>query len=95
MVETIAVKLNLSPEELARRSLRVYLEKRLRLVESQLLTLTRRYGVETVTALDALIAEGKLKESAAFEDASPREVAEFDDLESERETLLESLKTVA
>jgi hypothetical protein len=90
MYETIAVKLNLSPEELARRSLRVYLEKRLRLVESQLLTLTRQYGVETVTALDALIAEGKLKESAAFED-----FFEFDYLESERETLLESLKTVA
>ncbi|MCJ7749882.1 MAG: hypothetical protein MUQ65_02120 [Armatimonadetes bacterium] len=89
MYEAIAVKLNLAPEELSRRSLRLYLENRLRLVESQLLDLTRRYAVETVTELDALIAQGKVTEAEAFEDTF-----EFDYLESERDTLLESLETL-
>ena len=89
MYEAIAVKLNLPPEELARRSLRLYLENRLRLVESQLLDLTRRYAVETVTELDALIAQGKVTEAEAFED-----YFEFDYLESERDKLLESLETL-
>jgi hypothetical protein len=89
MYETIAVKLDLSPEELERQSLYVFLRHRLRLVESQLLELARRYGVETVAELDALVRRGDIHEAEAFED-----YFEFDALEAERDAILEALETL-
>jgi hypothetical protein len=90
MYEDVAAKLDVSPEELERESLRLFLEHRLRLVESELLTLARRYGVQTVGELDALVQAGRLHEAEAFED-----YFEFDHLEAERDVLVESLKDVA
>ena len=90
MYEAIATKLDISPEELERESLRLFLENRLRLVESQLLELGRRYGVKTVGDLDDLISEGKVHEAQAFED-----LFEFDYLEDERDRLMESLEELA
>jgi hypothetical protein len=87
MYEEIAMKLQLPAEELERRSLRLYLRTQLRLVESQLLDLARRYGVETVTELDSLVQTGKIREAEAYED-----YFEFDHLEAERDTLLTSLR---
>lgn len=87
MYEEIAVKLQLSPNELERESLRLFLNHRLRLVESQLLGLARKYRVETVTELDALVQSGRVHEAEAFED-----YFEFDHLEAERDALLDSLK---
>jgi len=88
--ETIAPKLELSPKELERESLKLFLKHRLRLVESQLLRLARQYGVETVAELDALVRNGHVHEAEAFED-----YFEFDHLEAERDALLESLQELA
>jgi len=63
MYETIAPKLSLTPQELERESLRVFLDHRLRLVESQLWELAQRYGVQTVTELDERIQRGDFHES--------------------------------
>ena len=82
MYDTIALKLKLSPQELERDSLR--------LVESQLLSLATRYGVRTIAELDKLVQSGQVHEVEAFED-----YFEFDNLEAERDTLLESLKELA
>ena len=90
MYEDVALKLQLSPEELERESLRLFLRHRLRLVDSQLLALARRYGVETVNELDALIQAGQVHETEAFED-----YFEFDHLEAERDALLDSMKELA
>ena len=90
MYEDVALKLQLSPEELERESLRLFLRHRLRLVDSQLLALARRYGVETVNELDALIQAGQVHEAEAFED-----YFEFDHLEAERDALLDSMKELA
>ncbi|MCL7454739.1 MAG: hypothetical protein M8467_17010 [Anaerolineae bacterium] len=90
MYEDVAIKLQLSPEELERESLRLFLQHRLRLVESQLLGFARRYGVQTVTELDALVQQGQVHELEAFED-----YFEFDHLEAERDALLDSLKELA
>jgi elongation factor P--beta-lysine ligase len=59
----------------------------LRLVESQLLNLARKYGVKTVTELDAMVQSGQVHEAEAFED-----YFEFDHLEAERSALRDSLK---
>ena len=90
MYEEIAVRLQLSPEELERESLRMFLNHRLRLVESQMLALARRYGVDSVTELDALVQSGQVHEEDAFED-----YFEFDHLEAERDVLVDSLKELA
>jgi hypothetical protein len=61
MYEIIALKLNLSPQELEKASLQLFLTRQLRLVESQLLNLARKYGVKTVTELDALVQGGRVR----------------------------------
>jgi hypothetical protein len=90
MYEDVALRLQLSPEEVERESLLLFLKHRLRLIESQLLGLVRRYGVQTVTELDALVQKGLVHEAEAFED-----YFEFDHLEAERDALLDSLKELA
>lgn len=88
--ESIALKLQLSPQELERESLRLFLSHRLRLIESQILSLAHKYGVRTVTELDELVQSGQIHKAEAFED-----FFEFDQLEAERDTLLDSLKELA
>ena len=87
MYESIASKLQLSPQELEQASLRLFLNHKLRLMESQLLSLARKYDVQTVAELDELIKSGRVHEAEAFED-----YFEFDRLEAERDVLLDSLK---
>ena len=87
MYESIASKLQLAPQDLEQASLRLFLNHNLRLVESQLLGLARKYGVQTVTELDELIERGQVHEAEAVED-----YFEFDHLEAERDVLLDSLK---
>lgn len=84
--EAVAAKLGVAPRELEEDSLRLYLRHRLRVVESQLLDLQRRYGVDTIAALDALVRSGKLHEAETFED-----YFELDRLEAERERLTSAL----
>jgi hypothetical protein len=86
MYENIASKLRMSAEKLQHESLHLFLNHRLRLIESQLLDLTRKYGVHTVTELDDLVQSSQIREAEAFED-----YFEFDRLEAERDALLESL----
>ncbi|MEA3310267.1 MAG: hypothetical protein U9Q70_12270 [Chloroflexota bacterium] len=90
MYKNIALKLQLSPQELERQSLRLFLRYQLRLIESQLLNLGRKYGVRTVAELDALVQNGQAHEANTFED-----YFEFDHLEAEREALLSSLQELA
>lgn len=86
LLDEVAVRLNLTPAQLERESLRVYLERRLRLVESELFALAQRYGVNTVDELDQAIRAGRFHESDAFED-----FFRFDYLEAEIDSLQELL----
>jgi len=88
--EVVASRLGMPPEDLEKASLRVFLERRLRLIESRLFELSRRYGVANVEELDRLIQSGGLHEAEAFEG-----YFEFDNLEAERERLEASLKELA
>jgi len=90
MYESIALRLRLPPQELERESLRLFLRHRLRLIESQLLSLAHRYDVRTITELDGLVQSGQIHEAEAFED-----YFEFDHLEAERDVLLDSLGELA
>lgn len=70
--------------------MRLFLNHNLRLVESQLLSLAHKYGVQTVAELDELVRGGRIHEAEAFGD-----YFEFDHLEAERDVLLDSLKELA
>jgi len=85
--ESVAIKLQLTPEELERKSLRLFLIHRLRSLETQMLEFSRKYGVKTVVELDELVQSGKLHESETYED-----YFEMDHLEAERDITLELLK---
>lgn len=89
LTEEIARKLDIDPRLLEKESLQVYLEAKKRQVEAGLFRLAKKYGVQTVEELDALILQGKLHEAEAFEDFFA-----FDHLESERDRLREALETV-
>jgi hypothetical protein len=88
-IEQIAQKLETEPQTLERESLRLYVEKKVRVVESELLRLAHKYGVQNVTELDEMIRQGKYHEDEAFED-----YFEFDNLESERDTLVSVLESL-
>jgi hypothetical protein len=89
LIEQIAQKLETEPQTLERDSLRLYVERKLRIIESELLRLAHKYGVQNVTELDEMIRRGKYHEDEAFED-----YFEFDNLESERDTLVSVLESL-
>jgi len=89
LIEQVAQKLETKPQTLERESLKLYVEKKLRVIESELLRLAHKYGVRNVTELDEMIKQGKYHEDEAFED-----YFEFDNLESERDTLVSVLESL-
>ena len=88
-IEQIAQKLETEPQTLERESLRLYVERKIRVLESELLRLAHKYGVQNVTELDEMIKQGTYHEGEAFED-----YFEFDNLESERDTLVGVLESL-
>ncbi len=86
LLEQVATQLNILPDKLERESLKVYLQRNLRLVESELFRLSQRYGVRNVTELDEKIQQGAFHENETFDD-----LFRFDHLESERRKYIEIL----
>jgi len=89
ILEKLAKDLQMEPDELMKESLEVFLKRRLKVVESELFLLTKRYGVLDVREFDKMVQEGRLHEQEAFED-----YFKFDNLEAERDLLLENLKSL-
>jgi len=87
LIEQVAQRLQTKPEVLERDSLKLYLEKKLRVIESELFLLAHRYGVGGVAELDDMIKGGKFHEDEAFED-----YFDFDYLEHERDKFLKLLE---
>ena len=86
LLNDIAEKFDTTPEQIQQESLRLYLERRKRFVESELLALGFRYDVQTVEQLDSAIKSGRFHEAEAFED-----YFRFDYLESELDSVRELL----
>jgi hypothetical protein len=89
LTDAIARKLGIAPKELERESLQAYLEARRRQVEAQLFQLATKHGVRTVQEFDAAVQEGKIREAEGFEDFFA-----FDQLEAERDKILEALNSL-
>jgi hypothetical protein len=79
----------MEPDELMKESLEVFLKRKLKVIESELFLLAKKYGVLDVQEFDKMIQEGRFHEREAFED-----YFKFDNLEAERDLLLEHLKSL-
>jgi len=85
-LKDLAKDLRMKPDELMKESLERFLRHRLKVVESELFLLAKRYGVSNVQELDKMIQEGRFHEQDAFED-----YFKFDNLEAERDLILQHL----
>lgn len=74
---------------LEQKSLKVYLRNRLKEVEVQLFTISKKYGVKDIFDMDKKIKEGKLTESCL------EDYQEMDGLEDEKDHLVEALNKLA
>ncbi|MCK5508216.1 MAG: hypothetical protein KAI50_06815 [Desulfobacterales bacterium] len=86
-LECLAKDLHLEPEVLLRASLETFLKRKLKVIESELFLLSRKYGVRSVVEFDNMVKEGKLHEEDSFED-----YFKFDNFEAEKERILNHLE---
>lgn len=89
ILEKLAKDLRMEPDELMKESLEIFLKRKLKVIESELFLLAKKYGVLDVQEFDKMIQEGRFHEREAFED-----YFKFDNLEAERDLLLEHLKSL-
>jgi len=87
VIDTVAKELHINPKQLLKESLKVYLEKRLSKVESDIFLITKKYGVKDVFEFDSKVKAGFVSEHEAYEDYFI-----FDNLETEREKIKKMLK---
>ena len=85
-LEELAKDLRMKPDQLMKESLETFLKHKLKVIESELFLLAKRYGVRDVQEFDRMIQEGKFHEEDVFED-----YFRFDNLEAERDLILEYL----
>lgn len=82
VLERVAEHFAMTPQQVQQESLRLYLERKLRLIESEFFTLTQRYGVKSIAELDSAVQTGQFREAETFED-----YFRLDYLETEHDTL--------
>lgn len=87
-VEEISAALGLSKEELIRRGVKAYLELELKRLNSEIMTICRRYGVKSFKELDEKINKGELSETETFEDFT-----RLDFLETKRDEVEKFLRS--
>ena len=82
-IEDLAEKLNLSKEEILRGSLKVFLEKKLREINTEIFKISIKYGVSSVEEFEDLYKKGKIEEKDSLEDFQQLDRLEYkkDELE--------------
>ena len=86
-LEYVAKDLHMKPEVLLRESIETFLKRKLKVIESELYLLAKRYGVSGVVEFDRMVKEGKFHEEDSFED-----YFRFDNLEAERDLIISHLE---
>jgi len=86
-LEYLAKDLHMKPETLLRESIEIFLKRKLKVIESELFLLAKKYGVNSVFEFDRMVQEGKFHEEDTFEDYFT-----FDNLEAERDLIMNHLE---
>jgi hypothetical protein len=88
-LEELAKNLHMKPDDLLRESLEVFLRRKLKVIESELFLLAKKYGVSNILEFDKMVKEGRFHENDTFDD-----YFKFDNLEAERDLILEHLEKI-
>jgi len=86
-LEYLAKDLHMKPETLLKESIGIYLERKLKIIESELFLLSKKYGVSNVFEFDNMVQAGRFHEEDTFEDYFM-----FDNLEAERDLIINHLE---
>lgn len=87
--QTVARKLGISEDDLLKQGLRSFLERQLREVKAELFESSGRYGVSSVTEMEARYRDRALEEADSW-----RDLQRLDHLEYKRDCLLQLLEVV-
>jgi len=82
-IEALAEKLNLSKDEMLRDSLKVFLEKKLREIKTEIFKIRMKYGVSSVEEFEGRYKKGEIEEKDTWQDLQKLDHLEFkkDELE--------------
>ena len=89
VIDGVAKKLHMNPDELMRESVRTYLKQKLSKIESEIFILAKKYGVNDVFELDSRVEEGLISEKDAYDDYFA-----YDNLEADREKIKKLLEEI-
>ncbi len=85
-LQQISKELNVPKTILEQESIKIFLEKKLNIIEVKLFTLSKKYGINNIFDFDKAIKEGKFHEKDSFDN-----YFEFDNLEAERKKVISLL----
>ncbi len=86
-LEQLAKDLHMTPADLIKESVEIFLRRRLKIIESELFLLAKKYGASSVFEFDTMVREGRFHEEDTFED-----YFKFDNLEADRDLIVEHLE---
>ena len=89
ILSTVARELGISEDDLLKQGLRSFLERQLREVKAEIFEISGRYGVSSVTEMEARCRDGTLEEADSW-----RDLKRLDHLEHKRDCLLQLLEVV-
>jgi hypothetical protein len=90
ILSAVARELSISEDDLLKQGLRSFLERQLRKVKAEIFEISGRYGVSSVTEMEARYRDGTLEEADSW-----RDLQRLDHLEHKRDSLLQLLEVVA
>jgi hypothetical protein len=88
-IEALAEKLNLSKDEMLRDSLKVFLEKKLREIKTEIFKIRTKYGVSSVEEFEDRYKKGDIEEKDTWQD-----LQKLDHLEFKKDELEKALKVL-
>ena len=89
ILSTVARELGISEDDLLKQGVRSFLERQLREVMAEIFEISGRYGVSSVTEMEARYRDGTLEEADSW-----RDLQRLDHLEHKRDRLIQLLEVV-
>ena len=89
ILSTVARELGIAEDDLLKQGLRSFLERQLREVKATIFEISGRYGVSSVTEMEARYRDGTLEEADSW-----RNLQRLDHLEHKRDCLSQLLGVV-
>lgn len=88
-LDDLAEKLNLSKDEMLRESLKIFLERKLREIKTEIFKIRTKYGISSVEEFEGLYRTGKIEEKDTWQ-----ELQHLDHLEFKKDELEKVLRTL-